>query len=106
MFKGTIQRAPCMRVISVYFRLNLCKLYDGPISLLADHDFTVRCIQVESIARDHWMLPLNCHNCDINTLNDVTELAGKVLQSVCITGRCCRRRCHRYIQSVCGDIDR
>ena len=42
--KCTIQRAPCMRVISVYFRLNLCKLYDGPIRLLADHDFTVRCI--------------------------------------------------------------
>ena len=23
-------------------RLNLCKLYDGPIRLLADHDFTVK----------------------------------------------------------------
>ena len=42
MFKGTTQRAPHMRVISVY---------NGPIRLLADHDFTVRCIQVESIAR-------------------------------------------------------
>ena len=49
-----------MRVISVYFHLNVCKLYDGPIRLLADHDFTVRCIhdQVESIARAHWMVPL------------------------------------------------
>ena len=37
-----------MRVISVYFRLNLCKLYDGQIRLLADHDFIV---QVELIAR-------------------------------------------------------
>ena len=37
----TIQRAPRMHVISVYFRLNLCKLYDGPSRLLADHDFTV-----------------------------------------------------------------
>ena len=57
-FKGTIQRAPRMHVISVYFRLNLCKLYDGPIRLLADHDFTVRGIQVESIARGRWMVPL------------------------------------------------
>ena len=32
-------------------RLNLCKLYDRPIRLLADHDFTVQCIQVELIAR-------------------------------------------------------
>ena len=46
----TIQRAPRMPVISVYFRLNLCKLYDGPIRLLADHDFTVRCI------RGRWMV--------------------------------------------------
>ena len=46
------------RIISVYFRLNLCKLYDGPIRLLTDHDFTVRCIQVESIARGRWMVPL------------------------------------------------
>ena len=28
MFEGTIQQAPRMHVISVYFRLNLCKLYD------------------------------------------------------------------------------
>ena len=48
-FKGTIQQAPCMRVISVR------KLYHGPIRLLADHDFTVR-IQVESIARSCWMV--------------------------------------------------
>ena len=47
MFNGTIQRAPHMRVISVYNR---------PIRLLTDHDFTVRCIQVESIARGHWMV--------------------------------------------------
>ena len=45
--EGTIQQAPRMHVISVYFCLNLYKLYDGPIRLLADHDFTVRCIQVE-----------------------------------------------------------
>ena len=56
--KGTIQWAPHMRVISVYFRLNLCKLYDRPIRLLADHNFTVRCIQVESIAQGRWMVPL------------------------------------------------
>ena len=47
-----------MRVISTYFHLNVCKLYNGPIRLLADHDFTVRCIQVESIALGHWMVPL------------------------------------------------
>ena len=41
-----------------YFHLNLCKLYDGPIRLLADHDFTVRCIQVESITRGRWIVPL------------------------------------------------
>ena len=57
-FKGTIQRASHMRVKSIYFCLN-CKLYDGPIRLLADHDFTVRCIQVESIARSRWMVPLS-----------------------------------------------
>ena len=45
-FKGTIQRAPRMGVMSIYFRLNICKLYNGPIRLLVDHDFTVRCIQV------------------------------------------------------------
>ena len=56
--KGTIQRAPHMRVISVYLHLNLCKSYNGPIRLLANHDFTVRCIQVESIARGRWMVPL------------------------------------------------
>ena len=39
--KGTVQRALCMHVISVYFHLNLCKLYDGPIRLLVDHDFTL-----------------------------------------------------------------
>ena len=44
----TIQRAPRMRVISVYFHLNVHKLYDGLIRLLADHDFTVRCIQVDT----------------------------------------------------------
>ena len=46
-----------MRVISVYFRLNVCA--NGPIRLLTDHDFTVRCIQVELIARSRWMVPLN-----------------------------------------------
>ena len=40
-FKGTIQRAPRMCVISVYFHLNVRKLNHGPIRLLADHDFTV-----------------------------------------------------------------
>ena len=51
--KGTIQQAPRMRVLFIYFCLNMCKLYDGPIRL---HDFTVRCgIQVESIARGRWM---------------------------------------------------
>ena len=30
-------RAPRMRVVSVYFRLNVRKLYHGPIRLLADH---------------------------------------------------------------------
>ena len=59
LVKGTIQRAPCIRVISVYFCLNVCKLYNGPIRLLVHHDFTVRCIQVESIARGHWMVPLS-----------------------------------------------
>ena len=49
-------KAPCMRVICI--PINLCKLYDGPIRLLADHDFTVRCIQVETIAQGHWMVPL------------------------------------------------
>ena len=44
-----VQQAPCMHVISVYFGFNVCKLYNGPIRSLADHDFTVRCIQVESI---------------------------------------------------------
>ena len=42
-----------MRVISVYF---LCKLYNG---LFADHDFTVRSIQVESITRGRGMVLLN-----------------------------------------------
>ena len=55
--KGTIQRAPCMHIIFVYFRLNVCKLYNGPIRLL---DFTVQCIQVESIACSRWMVPLKC----------------------------------------------
>ena len=53
--KGTIQRAPRMHVISVYFCLNV---HHGPIRLLPDHDFTVRRIQIESIARGHWMVPL------------------------------------------------
>ena len=33
----------------------LCKLYIGPIRLLADHDFTVRFIQ---IASGRWMVPV------------------------------------------------
>ena len=65
-FKIPSNGLPCMHEISVYFCLNLCKLYDGPIRLLTDHDFTVRCIQVESIARgrhtrSHWMVPLSTH---------------------------------------------
>ena len=39
-------------------RLNVRKLYNGPIRLLVHQDFTVRCIQVESIARGRWMVPL------------------------------------------------
>ena len=50
---STIQRALRMHVISVYFHLNLWKLYDGPIRLLSDV-----AIQVESIARGCWMVPL------------------------------------------------
>ena len=55
-----------MRIISVYFRL--CATYTrngrvlrvhGPIRLLKNHDFTVRGIQVESIARGRWMVPLS-----------------------------------------------
>ena len=46
MFDGTIQRAPYTSV------------YNRPLRLLADHDFTVRSIQVESNARSHWMVPL------------------------------------------------
>ena len=53
--KGTIQRALRMHLISVYFYLKVRKLYHGPIRLLADHNFTV---QVESIARGHWMVHL------------------------------------------------
>ena len=50
--KGTIQQAPCRHIIY----LNVCKLYNhGP---LTDHDFIVRCIQVELIARGRWMVPL------------------------------------------------
>ena len=30
----------------------------GPIRLRVNHDFTVRCIRVESIARGRWMVPL------------------------------------------------
>ena len=62
---------PRMRVIAVYFRLNLCKLCDGPIRLLADNDFTVRCIQVESIAQGCWMVPLN--NLYSSSLLDPTQ---------------------------------
>ena len=50
--KGTIQQAPRMHVISIYFRLNVCKLHNGPIRLLADHDFTVR-IDVFKLNRLH-----------------------------------------------------
>ena len=53
-------------------RLNLCKLYDGPIRLLAD-DFTVRCIQVESITRGHWMVPLICVPMPMHTLSGIEE---------------------------------
>ena len=35
------------------------KLYNGQIRLLADHDFTVRCMQVESIARSRLIVPLS-----------------------------------------------
>ena len=45
--KGNIQTGSAHARNIVYFRINLCKLCDGPIRLLADHDFTVRCIQVE-----------------------------------------------------------
>ena len=58
LIEGTIQQALRMHVISIYFRLNVSELYNGPIRLLADHDFTVRCIQVESITQGRWMVPL------------------------------------------------
>ena len=69
LLKGTIQRAPrklCMRVISVHthYMLNEVGVFyvhtDQSDSSL-DHDFTVRCIQVELIAHDCWMVPLILH---------------------------------------------
>ena len=43
--------------------LNVRKFYHGPIRLLTDHDFTVRCTQVESITRGRWMVPLTWTIC-------------------------------------------
>ena len=54
LVKGTIQRAPHKCVISIYFRLNVRKLYHRPIRLLAH---MISCIQVESISRGRWMVP-------------------------------------------------
>ena len=65
-----------MRVIS-YLRLNIRKLYHGPIRLLADHDFTVRCIQVESIARGYCMVPLIAYCTCTCMLKSGTSNTGK-----------------------------
>ena len=43
--KNTVPLRACALCPYIDVRLNLCKLYDGPIRLLADYDFTVRCIQ-------------------------------------------------------------
>ena len=63
MRPGAAARVGCLRVTglvtiirSTYSRRVL--RVNGPIRLLADHDFTVRCIQVEPIPRGRWMVPL------------------------------------------------